>query len=548
MHINKVKIHNFKCFKETFVLDLTEGLNIIVGNNEAGKSTILEAIHLALSGMYAGRFLRNELSEYLFNNDTLKEYKASISTANPLPPPEIVIEIYIAGDVLPLFEGDENSEKKKECGITLRIALDERYREEYADYVKNLHAGEATLPIEYYEVTWKTCAREIITPRRIPIKSAFVDSTSNRFQNGSDVYITHIIRNHLDEKQKNSLVQAHRKLQNSFVKEDAVRVVNDVIKAISKETEEDKEVRLSIDLSSKNAWEDSFLTYVEDVPFHHIGKGEQSIVKTKLALQHKKAKEANLILLEEPENHLSHSRLYQLIKNIETKCANKQIIISTHSSYVANKLGLEKLIILNGRKTTRLNLLESSTQDFFRKIPGYDTLRLILCRQAILVEGDSDELVIQKAFMQNNNGKLPVEKGIDVISVGLSFLRFLQIAEQIAKPVAVVTDNDGKVQALRKKYENYLGDKKKPFIDICFDEEVDKGDLKVGDSDFNYNTLEPKMLKANGEELMKTILDTKKSGDDLLLFMQANKTDCALKIFDTKEIITFPSYILNALR
>ena len=62
MNIRKVAIKNFKCFKDIFELDLKDGVNIIVGNNEEGKSTILEAIHLALSGLYNGRYLRNELS------------------------------------------------------------------------------------------------------------------------------------------------------------------------------------------------------------------------------------------------------------------------------------------------------------------------------------------------------------------------------------------------------------------------------------------------------------------------------------------------------
>lgn len=547
MYISKVKIENFKCFKDTFTLELTEGLNIIVGNNEAGKSTILEAVHLALSGLYAGRYLKNELSEYLFNNETLNEYKTSLQTDNPLPPPEISIEVFIKGDDVAIFEGDGNSEKKSESSFKMKIALAEKYNEEYADYIKTMKENEATIPIEYYEITWTTSARETITTRRIPIKSALVDSTSNRFQNGSDVYISHIIKNHLDEKQKNTLIQAHRKLQTSFAQDEAVLAVNKEIEKISKETEEDKQVKLSVDLSSKNAWENSFLTYVEDIPFHHIGKGEQSIVKTKLALQHKKVKEANLILLEEPENHLAHARLYQLIKDIESKCTDKQIIISTHSSFVANKLGLDKLIILNDKKTARLNALQTSTQEFFRKIPGYDTLRLILCKKAILVEGDSDELAVQKAFMQKNGGKLPIEREIDIISVGMSFLRFLEIAEKINKPVAVVTDNDGDVDALKKKYANYIGDNKKPNIDICFDETIDEGPLVLNGKPFNYNTLEPKLLKANGEDKIRSILSTDKTGDELHAYMKANKTDCALKVFDTTEEITFPEYILNAL-
>ena len=306
-------------------------------------------------------------------------------------------------------------------------------------------------------------------------------------------------------------------------------------------------MKLSIDLSSKNAWENSFLTYVADVPFHHIGKGEQAIIKTKLALQHKKVKEANLILLEEPENHLSHSKLYQLIKGIESKCADKQIIISTHSSFVANKLGLDKLIILNDRKTTKLDSLKDSTQDFFRKIPGYDTLRLILCKKAILVEGDSDELIVQKAFMKKNAGKLPIENEIDVISVGTSFLRFLEIAEKITKPVAVVTDNDGDIDAIKEKYKDYLGDNAKSYIKISFDEVIDPNLGEIGGKAFNYNTLEPKMVKANGEDKIKKVLNTEKSGDDLRIHMKTYKTDCALKIFNTGEDIVFPDYITNAI-
>lgn len=51
MRIEKVTIENYRCFEGEFHFPLKEGINILVGNNEAGKSTILEAIHLALSGL-----------------------------------------------------------------------------------------------------------------------------------------------------------------------------------------------------------------------------------------------------------------------------------------------------------------------------------------------------------------------------------------------------------------------------------------------------------------------------------------------------------------
>lgn len=55
MHIRKVLISNFKCFEGDFSLLFNRNLNIIVGVNETGKSTILEAINLALSGWIYGR-------------------------------------------------------------------------------------------------------------------------------------------------------------------------------------------------------------------------------------------------------------------------------------------------------------------------------------------------------------------------------------------------------------------------------------------------------------------------------------------------------------
>ena len=59
--IKKVRIFNFKCFKECFEIDLNDGMNIIVGNNEEGKTTIIEAIYLTLTGVYHGKYLKNEL-------------------------------------------------------------------------------------------------------------------------------------------------------------------------------------------------------------------------------------------------------------------------------------------------------------------------------------------------------------------------------------------------------------------------------------------------------------------------------------------------------
>lgn len=140
---------------------------------------------------------------------------------------------------------------------------------------------------------------------------------------------------------------------------------------------------------------------------------------------------------------------------------------------------------------------------------------------------------------------------MDVISVGTSFLRFLEIADALQIPVAVVTDNDGDVNALERKYANYLGSNAKPHIKICYDSIVDTGSLTIGKKPYNYNTLEPKLLKANGDNitLFNGIFGTSYTdADELRKYMKHNKTECALAIFDTDKTVVFPAYITEAIK
>lgn len=546
MAIRKVKIQNFKCFYGEFVIDLNSGLNILVGNNETGKSTILEAIHVALTGLYCGKSIRNELAQYLFNNRVVEEYIASINAGTPIAPPAIMIEIYFDESISPEFEGNGNSEKVSAEGLRFEIAYNEKFNDEYSKLIaeKNL----LSLPIEYYDVSWISFARkEGITIRSIPIKSALIDSSSYRYQNGSDVYISRIVRDLLSPEEIASVAQAHRKMKSTFIGDPSIQAIN---RRISDEsTLAEGTVSLSVDLGTKNAWETSLVTQLDEIPFGYLGKGAQCILKTELALTHKQAQSAQIILLEEPESHLSFSKLNQLIFSIQSKYVGKQIIVSTHSSFVANKLGLDNLLLLNNHTITRIT--ELSSTEFFSKIAGYDTLRLILCKRAILVEGDSDELVVQKAYMDTHDGKLPIQDQVDVISVGTSFLRFLELADKLQIKVAVVTDNDGDISAVEEKYSDFLGEKAKSYIRICYDKTVDGGPLTIGGAAYNYNTLEPKMLKANGNNvaLFNAIFGTEYSSlDDLRKYMKHHKTDCALAIFKSDTHIAFPDYIMEAIK
>ena len=87
IYVEKVKIHNFKCY-ENFEINFKQSLNIIVGNNEEGKSTILEALHLALSGMYNGKYLGTDLSASIFNVNAVDTYIGSLKSERKEALPE----------------------------------------------------------------------------------------------------------------------------------------------------------------------------------------------------------------------------------------------------------------------------------------------------------------------------------------------------------------------------------------------------------------------------------------------------------------------------
>jgi putative ATP-dependent endonuclease of OLD family len=543
MVIKRVIIENYKQFYGKFELELQSGTNIIVGDNESGKTSIIEAIELALSGLLNGRFIRFELTQYLFNNRSVDEYLKALLSDNPIAPPQISIELFFDNDNFPIFEGSNNSTNEKAIGFTFYIRFDERYKEDYQDLINS--KTMRSLPIEYYEVIWKTFAREDIVPKQIPFKSALIDSSINRYESRSDIYISKILRELLDTDEIIEVAQSYRNMKDNYGEQEIIKKVNERIhEAISVSK---KSINIAVDLEDRNAWESSLVTCLDDIPYDYIGKGEQCIVKTNLALIGRKAVNAGIVMIEEPEAHLSYNKLNELIQQVEEKSNNRQLIITTHSSFVANKIGLEKLILLYSKKTLVLSKLDPDTYDFYKKLPGYDTLRLLLCKKAILVEGASDELVVQKAYMTTHSGKLPIEDGIDVISVGLSFLRFLEIAEQIDIPVVVVTDNDGDIEAIKKKYFKYIDSKSN--IKICYDKYVDDGPLNVDSNQFNYNTLEPKFIKANGFENTCKILDVKYDEiTELQKFMYNNKTDVALKIFNTKLGINFPEYIMDAIK
>ena len=167
-----------------------------------------------------------------------------------------------------------------------------------------------------------------------------------------------------------------------------------------------------------------------------------------------------------------------------------------------------------------------------------------MAEKVILVEGPTDELIIQRAYL-DEYGKLPVEDGIDVIVVdALAFKRYCDIAVLLKKKVVIVTDNDGNIQKnINDKYSEYLDKTNLIFI---YEENEE------------LNTIEPSVLEANcknGEptELFKKVISKngsmkEKEKQEILDFMTNNKVEWAFRVLESGEKINYPEYIKNAIK
>jgi hypothetical protein len=339
---------------------------------------------------------------------------------------------------------------------------------------------------------------------------------------GPNKYVSQLVADVLTVEQRRDLALAYKRLRHDFSHQDGVKSINEHLQKKGR-AGAPKKLTVQVDMSSRSTWDSTIAAHLDDLPFDCAGKGEQCRIQMHLAIADSPA--SQVLLIEEPENHLSHSNLNLLMDEIGQSCSDRQV-------------GIDHLrLISHDGKTASLDGLTSETIDYFRKLPGYDTLRLLLSRRCILVEGPSEELIVQRAY-RDKHGKLPLADQVDVISVaGLAFKRFLEIAVLLRLDVCVVTDNDGDLIALEAKYVDYIAGQH-ASISICYDK------------DAASPTLEPQLLKANSLALLNRIFGTKCKNDAAMLkFMGGgNKTTSALAMFETDQNWVVPGYIANAIR
>lgn len=555
--INKILIKNFKGIKNSCIVNLDQPKNIFVGNNEAGKSTILEAINLALTKRHLGLGIDFGLNPYIFNiEEVLRFYHKleNLESWNHSTMPYILIEIYFKNNTIYQFtEGSNNSLQENSCGISLKIKFNEEYIQEFSEIYKqsDLNSDKVKfVPHEFYNYEWKYFNGQTVTNKTMSFKVNFIDDSRKYNFNTTEKLTNQYSNQFLNKIEKAKLTSSYNKFKQSFNNHEILNELNNKLEELKEYTE--KNMSIKLDMSPQFNWEGNMIPYLDDIPYTFIGKGEQNIINTLLAVKSFSDNQAyfNITLLEEPENHLSFSKMYRMLHLIDGSISkDSQIFITSHSSNIINRLGLNYTFLLqkNSLNPVSFKSLNQGDIDFFKKTTGFDTLRVILSEKIVLVEGPADELIFNRAFFDIKN-KYRHESEIDVFSVnGTSFKRYLALkkiamgsSQEIKKQdskVLVITDNDG-------QFEKKFNDRFSEYRDIC--------NLFIEPNN-NLNTLEPSFIEVNIDKLnqIKTLFNPRNSENitklDLIKWMKDNKTKWALAVHDSEVQFNYPKNIVNAI-
>lgn len=428
-YIKSLSIKGYKKF-EDFKIDFQPGLNVLVGENSIGKSTILEAINIALNQYY---FSNNQFGEQQSFNLSMQQRFFNHPNFNDLPKISIEVELALPCDTkTQFFAGVKDDEVS--FGVKFEYKPDMNFEDELRkfDFEKN-----HILPLEYYHATWTTFSERTYKRFLNPLKMITVDSSANMYDIYGN-YARSIFQNKFNDGDKRKLLLEFKNSMRSFLNRNDLNFGNQYEFSV-----DEKKASLEQLLEIRN----------EGISLRNRGKGEENLIKTELALQ--KQTNLNVVMIEEPENHLSYSNTRKQLKKILEEEHNvDQLIVTTHESMILNQLNIKRAIwITEEHQGYTLSSLSDEDAAFFAKSDNFDILSFILGERIILVEGNSEFIFLPK-MLECNNREMD-KQGISIIAMrGIYYKHFRQLAKILKKRTLVITDNDGE----RKKLNNLEND------------------------------------------------------------------------------------------
>jgi putative ATP-dependent endonuclease of OLD family len=478
--ISEIKIENFRLFgsgDDAFVLRLKPGLTALVGDNDSGKTAIIDAIRFVLRTT-TQEFVPLEPTDFYRASGSQKcaEQIAIYCKFEALLPQDrgafaeyltyekrglstetVLFIVWLAKrqektfGSRRLFPIEWRSGKNGEGPLIepgARALLMATYLRPLRDAEHEMSAGRGSRLSQILQHTPEIMNEGVAfdpkqTPSADPITLGVL---------GIGDYANHLLRNSA------GIAKTRQKLNQDYLS--PLSFTGDPLSAqisVGQPQDESGRLRQLLEKLDVNLGEGQQLNEASN---KGLGSNNLLFMACELLLLGSEEEVFPLLLIEEPEAHLHPQRQLRLmdflqnrIKTTRSDGQQIQIIVTTHSPNLASDISLDNIVLIRDRKAFSLSrgktMLGASDYQFLERFLDVTKANLFFAKGVIIVEGDAENILLPT--LARLIGRDLRQYGVSIVNVGGTGLRrygriFIRADTSsegiIGTPVACIADLD----------------------------------------------------------------------------------------------------------
>lgn len=503
MYIKEINILNFRSFKEALI-PFHEGVNVIIGHNNTGKSNLLRAMGLVLGYSNGHRlgtsdlFYETDVAELQRQSPRIKItlvlrrsadenlYSADMALfANMMTDPALSEEAELRYE----FKLDDSQEQNYKADVANAITAKEIWKIIEQDYIRlyksSRSGGNQAAGININETLGQ-------------IDFQFLDAirdVSHDLYAGYNPLLRDVLNFFIDYSVKNDVTKTEDEIKEQLkaLRDDFVQQSRPLMQTLQNRLQDGKNVFLKYALDTGATFNGAepdfdgtvtenemfsvlrmFIKYAVgiEVPATYNGLGYNNLIYMSLLLakmqadgniayMKRNAKVLSFLAVEECEAHLHPAMQYKFLKFLQDNNLNghvRQIFMTSHSTQIASAVKLDDLICLTSPALGQINVgypraiyKEESSNDmvskqYVQRFLDATKADMFFANRLIFVEGIAEELLLP-VFARYLNKNLTDEHVLVVNMGGRYFNHFLKLFDTknpytINKKIVCLTDID----------------------------------------------------------------------------------------------------------
>ncbi len=589
MHISRLNISNFRAF-ESLSINFQKGVNIIIGENNSGKSAIIDALRICLGyGKSDNTIYIQESDLHIDSTDPNKKINTiqfdlffDIDDSKP-------IERACFYDFI---SQDPDDPTKQTIQLHIKYVLETKGKRSY--FKRIVWGGDnegQTVPYESLQeifYTYLSPLRDAVSslrPYSYDNKTATLFNQLTRFKNkdGNDITLS-------DDKKKELASKLYGAFESDehewkFILSEGMDKVNSHLEGTGIK---DKHPNIAMNfvgrkysdvvrgIELKSPIFPGLDPDNEDQKYfelHQNGLGENNLIYASVVLgdlinrcEDNELEIFNALLVEEPEAHLHpqyQNTFFEYLNKLKDK--GLQIFVTSHSPTITAKSDIDNITVVqrkgdNIRSFSFRDLAEndysSANRKHLKKFLDTTKAQMFFSSGTILVEGIAEGILIPILSRKFTEKKIDLEKhGVELVNIGgVAFEHFGKLynntdkKKRLLSKCSIITDSDPadgkpisdratKAQLLTKKN---LGVFLAPHtLEYDLFEESDNNKAIMREV---YRSMHQDTVDLNGDFDVDTLMKKLKSNKD--------KAEFALQLYDKLEgepEFDVPDYIKNAI-